>query len=201
MEPILSVVCNEPSGPIERHVTKFVFSEENIKKFYEQSQKFPKIFGRTTAATIEEFLDMFFFLDKDGFWQTNNLFYIVDDFVGVLSLTNIYHPHDALMHFTFYDRRLKGRNELLREMIKYVIREYEFNRLSCEIPTYAPKTVLHFVSEHLGLVLEGKRRKSVPSLKDPEELMDVLLYGVTKGDIEQWERQKLKQSVVEVQPQ
>lgn len=199
MEPILSVVCEEPGGSIERHIYKFVFSEENIKKFWENVKRYPKIFGKDTIGDIEDFLNMFFYVDHNGFWQTNNLFYIVDDFVGTLALTNIYHPTDALMHFTFYDGRLKGRDILIKEVISYVMDEYDFVRLSAEIPCYAPKTTMKFVSDKLGLVLEGKRRDGAYDLYG--NLTDVLLYGVTKKDIEKWALQRHKPLVVELQHQ
>lgn|SRR3990167_1297163 len=225
MEPILSCTCNEPEGIVERHVYPFVFSEENIKKFWDNVRKYPKIFGKDTVGDIEDFLDMFFFVDQNGFWKTEHLFFIIDDFVGTLALTNIYHPYDALMHFTFYDGRLKGREELLREMIKYVINYYGFHRLSAEIPCYAPKNLVRFVNgwyekidangkvreiinpvgdksslvrKGIGLVLEGRRRKSLFDLKG--DLVDVLLYGVTQEDIKEWEPQRQVQLEAELLP-
>lgn len=197
MEPILTVTCNEKGGDIDRSVYPFVFSEENIKKFWEQSKKYPQIFGKQTIGTIEDFLNIFFYLDPEGFWKTENLFYVIDDFVGMLSLTNIYHPHDALMHFTFWDGRLRGRENIIKEMMTYVINTYEFNRLSAEIPAYVSKSTLQFVSNRIGLTLEGKKRSAQVSPNG--NLVDVLLYGVTKKDIEEWAPQRHKQLVVEQQ--
>jgi hypothetical protein len=192
------VNCKEPKGDVERSIYPFVFSEENVRKFWNQAKKYPQIFGKDTIGDIEDFLNMFFYLDGEGLWQTNNLFYVVDDFVGMLSLTNIYHPTDALMHFTFYDGRLRGRENLVKEIIKYVMSTYEFNRLSAEIPAYVSKSTLKFLSDHVGLVLEGKKR--LAQYGPQGNLVDVLLYGVTKQDIEEWEHQRHKQLVVEVQP-
>ena len=200
MEPILTITCREKDQDIERHVYPFVFTQENAIKFWEQAKRYPEIFGRTIFYdTIEEFLNLFFYLDQDGYWQTNNLFFVVDDFVGMLSLTNISHPNDALMHFTFYDGRLRGREELIRQTIKYVISQYEFNRLSAELPTYVSKSTLKFVSDNIGLTLEGKKRDAQLSPKG--NLVDVLLYGVTKKDTEAWDSQRHKQLVVEAQHQ
>lgn len=198
MEPLITITCNERGKEVEHCVYPFVFSEDNIKKFWNNAKKYPIIFGRDIFyPTIEEFLDVFFYIDKDGLWQTNNLFYIVDDFTGMLSLTNIFHPHDALMHFTFYDGRLHGREALIKGMIKYVIDNYGFNRLSAEIPAYVSKGVLSFVSDKIGLRLEGKKQDA--QIDPKGNLVSVLMYGITKKETDTWEAQKHKQLVVEAQ--
>lgn len=199
MEPLFSTTCTEPKiGEVVRSVYPFIFSEDNIKTFWNRASKYPQVFGRLVPPSIEEFLNMFFYLDGEGLWKTNNLFYVVDDFVGMLSLTNISHPDDALMHFAFYDGRLQGREQLLRDTISYVINTYDFHRLSAEIPLYASKGVMKFISNKVGLKMEGRKRSALVSPNGNR--VDVLLYGVTKQDIEEWDRQRHKQLVVDKQP-
>lgn len=197
-EPILRVVCIEKGEEVERSIYPFVFTRENIQKFWDNARKYPQIFGKTMMDDMGEFLNMFFYIDHNGLWQTNNLFFVVDDFVGIIAVTNIYHPEDALIHFTFFDGRLKGRETLLQEMIRYGFDVYGFHRLTAEIPCYASSAVLKFVSDKLQLVLEGRRRKSVVW---KGERFDVLLYGVIPEDIKKWDSQRHKQLVVEQQVQ
>jgi RimJ/RimL family protein N-acetyltransferase len=193
MEPLLIVSCEEKNKIVERKVYPFVATKENIFTFWEQASKYPYIFGMKNNGSIEDFLNIFFSEDDRGFWRTEHLFYVVDDFVGVLALTNIYYPYDALMHFTFFDGRLRGRETIIRGMIEYVFDKYKFNRLSAEIPCVVrdeKSSLPKFVSERVGLILEGKKRKAM-EFKD--SLCDVLMYGITQEDIRKWDSQKPRQ--------
>lgn len=211
MDPILSVVCNEPEGEVRRYVYPFVLNDTALENFWLRASKYPYIFGRPTPPSQEEFFRMYFNVDPHtGAVTTDNLIWVIDDYVGAMVLSNIYYPHDASMHFTFFDGRLKGRAPILKEMIKYVVDTYGLLRLSAEIPTYIVKSnrvrenVLNFISNEVGLFLEGRKRKSVwyqgPKMEIPEKF-DVLLYGITIEDVEKWELQKPKLSVAEAQPQ
>lgn len=207
MEPILSVVCDEPGGEIERNVYPFILNDDNLAAFWTKASKYPYIFGRPTPPSQEEFFRMYFSVDPlTGQLRTENLIWVIDDYVGAMVLSNIYFPHDALVHFTFFDGRLKGRAPVLREMIKYVFDTYGLLRLSAEIPAYIVKAnkvkenVLNFISDQVGLIFEGRKRKSVwyksPKMETPEKF-DVLLYGITIEDVEKWEHQKPKLLVAE----
>lgn len=196
-QPILVVECKEPNKTVVRSVRLFEFNPENGLRFWEEAKKFPKIFNTIPTETAPEFLDAFFKWDEVRMTATaESLLWVVDDFVGVFSLTNIYHPDDALMHFTFFDKRIKGRDELVREMIRYVFITYGFHRLSAEIPAYSSPGVLRFITEKVGLSLEGRKKKAIPF---HEDRADLLLYGITKEDVEQWDLQR--QKLLEEEPQ
>lgn len=191
MEPIIVVECKEPDGVIERKVYPFVLTQENGLKFWQQAKKFPRFYERVNTESAQEFLDAFFKYDPFRQEATSEaLLWVIDDFVGVFSLTNIYHPEDAIAHFTFFDKRTKGRGPLIQGMIKWVFDNYGFNRLSVEIPAYASKILFKFLDEEVGLVLEGRKRKA---LKYRDKPADIILYGITPEDIEIWERRKQKQ--------
>ena len=151
----LSVVCNEPEGPIERHVTPIIFTEDNVKKFYEKASKFPVLFGKPLNS-LEDFLPRFFTYDSQGIPHLKGPIWQVDDFVGVFYLTDLY-VHEATAHFVFFDGRFKGRHQLVKQMIKEVMKESSFVRLNVEIPLYAGKAVFKFVSD-IGFTLEGRKR-------------------------------------------
>jgi RimJ/RimL family protein N-acetyltransferase len=197
--PILVVECNEPNKTVVRSVRPFVLDKDSGARLWQEASKFPRIFNNVDTSSAPEFLDAFFKWDEVRQEAvTDSLLWVVDDFVGIFSLTNIYHPDDALMHFTFFDKRFRGRAELIREMIKYVFLTYGFHRLSAEIPAYASKGVLKFITEAVGLFPEGRKRKAIPF---HDERADLLLYGIAKEDIDSWEAQKQKPSEEERQPQ
>lgn len=193
MSPIILVEdCLEDGEVIERYVRPFVLTPENAIKLWEEAKKFPHIFNNVDTSTLDNFLDSFFH------WNPSNseavaegLFWVVDDFVGVFYLTQIYHPDDALMHFTFFDKRLRGREKLIRRMIEYVFDTYEFHRLSAEIPAFASKSVLKFINQKVGLSLEGKKAQAIPHTNGVER-SDLLLYGITRGDVKVWVEQRQK---------
>lgn len=180
MEPIFVVACNEPDGVIERSVYPFTLTDEAAVKFYNQAKKFPKIFNKIPTDTIDGFLDSFFKWDPIRHEASaEGLFWVVDDFVGVFSLTNIYHPDDALMHFTFFDQRIRGRGPLVKRMIKYVFDTYCFHRLSAEIPATASKVVFKFLNKDVGLAIEGRKHKAIEYNNDRA---DLILYGAYPED-------------------
>ncbi len=192
MNPILVVECKEPHKTVVRTVRPFVFNKENGIRFWEEASKFPKIFNSISTESAPQFLDAFFKWDELRQTATaESLLWVVDDFVGIFSLTNIYHPDDALMHFTFFDKRIRGREELVREMLRYVFITYGFHRLSAEIPAYSSEVLLKFITGKVGLALEGRKRKAVPF---HDNRADLLLYGITKEDVEQWDLQRLRLS-------
>jgi hypothetical protein len=202
MKPILFVKCYDPSKKkdVEHKITPFILSDESIAKFWNSARQYPHLFGRAVPPTQAEFLKLYFSVGVDGLLYTDHLIWVVDDFRGIIALTNISYPDDALMHFTFFDGRLRGRAPLLREMIQYVFREFDLYRLSAEIPTYVTsKTksgsgLLKFISHEVGLKLEGRKEKAVQYTgKDgTTDRFDVLLYGITSEDMKQWELQRQK---------
>lgn len=177
MNPFLSVVCDEKSGPIERHVYPVIFTPENLNLFYERASKFPVLFGREIRGP-EDFFRRFFYIDGAGLPVLHGPIWQVDDFVGVFYLTDIY-EFEATAHFAFFDARFFGRHKLVRAMLEKVFRSYGFLRLNVEIPTYSGKKVFQFVSD-LGFALEGRKRKCAPY---KGALFDINLYGILRDEV------------------
>ena len=91
----------------------------------------------------------------------NGLVWVIDDFVGVFYVSDIQYlngrPHVGNAHYTFFDRRHRGRIKLVREMLKYIFKYFGFHKLVVEIPNYATPSVRKFVVD-LGFKYCGKRR-------------------------------------------
>ncbi len=177
--PVLSVLCHEPEGNIVRNVRFMTLDPDNIKRFWTESSKFKTLFS-SSVQSFEEFMNLIIDGGYDGMTPTSKgLFWVVDDFVGMFYMTRIEVGKDALVHYSFFDRRHKGRYELVYEMLKYVFQRYQFNRLSVEVPLYAYKNTSQFV-ERIGFKKEGRKRKA--SMYDGE-LFDVSLFGILRSEI------------------
>jgi RimJ/RimL family protein N-acetyltransferase len=177
MEPILSVPCNERRGTVVRKIYPLIFTPENLQKFWQKSSQFPVIFGRRLEGP-EDFARHFFTLRGDVPAATG-LFWVVDDFVGVFYLTEIF-SEQADAHFTFFDKRLEGREQLTIEMVKYVFEEFPtFQRLNVSLPCYVNEKVFQFISR-IGFKLEGRKR-ACSYWK--EKWFDAVQYGILRKEL------------------
>lgn len=178
--PVVAIECDEPEGKIVRRVYPLEATTENLFAFYEKAKQFPTVFGQEFSS-IEEFADLFLAYDKlTGKIGLDGVFYVVDDFVGIMYINNIREGlFDAKVHYTFFDRRQRGRLKLVKMMLKYVFQYYNFRRLTVELPNYVSATTRKFVVD-LGFALEGKRRKAVPY---KGKIYDVNLYGILREEV------------------
>lgn len=180
LNPILSIVCPEPEAQVVRHVYPLIFTPENVQKLADKALQFPTLFGRE-IKNVQDMLNVFCIYTPEGIkFRGAANFFVVDDFVGVFSITDFsYDYSDALAHYAFFDRRHKGRVPLVRAMMHYVFDTYKLNRLSVEIPLFTSPEARHFVGE-CGFSLEGKKRKAI---KYKETLFDILLFGILKNEV------------------
>lgn len=154
---ILSVECREPEGTVVRHVRRCGLSFEKLRELWERLGQFEVIFNTQHHHDFGEFVKHFIVQREDGEFEPTGLFWEVDD-VGILYLTDIRPGYEALAHFSFWDRRYRGREELLRAMIRYNFDLLKLHRMSCEVPLFA--SALMGFAERMGFVKEGRKRKT-----------------------------------------
>lgn len=162
----------------EYEVRPMLLTSENVHKFWEHARKFKTLYGRE-INNISDFMGLFLSQREDGLYSSNGLFFVINDFLGVIYLTDIRPEEDATAHYTFFDRKHHGREVLIRDVLKWGFRRYNFNRLSVEIPCFTTPQARHFVVK-CGFSYEGKRRKAVMY---KGELFDVNLYGILKEEV------------------
>lgn len=180
-EPILlSAKCSEPEGHIIRNIRAMPLTPSNLYKFWEKSRQFKVLFTREINNDFLEFVKLFIVADKDGLpADCNGLFWVVDDFVGVLYMTDIKPGYDAIVHYSFFDRRQRGRQPLIRKMLRYVFEHYGFRRLTVEIPKYAVESTNAFVRS-LNFKEEGRKRKATYY---ENQWFDVMIYGILREEV------------------
>lgn len=175
-EPVVSALCKEPEGDVVRHIRSMQLTPVNLKTFWEKSRQFRTVFSEEVNGSFKKFCELFLSLDGDR-PRAHGLFWVVDDFVGVFYITHITEL-DAQCHFTFFDRRLKGREELTKKFIRHGFDHFGFRRLNVEIPKYASKHTFGFTMA-LGFVKEGEKRKAA---KYKDDWFDVVCFGLLREE-------------------
>lgn len=83
-----------------------------------------------------------------------------------------------MAHFAFWDRRFRGREELVLKMLEYVFEKYGFHRVETRVALYANPVMA--AVERIGFVKEGRAREAV--LKDGE-WYDTNLYAILRREV------------------
>ena len=175
---VMRVMCDEPEGQVERVVSFCPFSFKKLRELYERLSKFEVLFNDSIENGFEDFVDSFL-CEVGGEIKPLGLIWQVDD-VGILYLTEIRPGYEAEAHFSFWDQRIRGREKLVAEMVRYVVTRFGFHRIAVEIPVYA-KPALKAV-ERIGFKKEGRKRKAV---KYKGEWFDVNLYSVVEDELDE----------------
>ncbi len=176
-EVVMSVECNERGGTITRDVSLCELSIENLKFLYEKLSEFPILFNDYVTNDLNSFIDAFVAVQADGSVKSRGIIWLVDD-VGILFINGIIPHYEAQAHFTFWDKKIRGRENLILKMLKYLFEEYKFHRIVVQVPLYAPP-VMRFV-ERLGFTKEGRKREA--TLRDGE-WFDVNLYSMIEHEV------------------
>lgn len=155
---VLSIVCDEPEGRVRREVRQMTLSIPNMREFWLRAREHRTLFGEEILDDFSKFVKNLVVEGPDGIASTG-LFWVIDDFVGVYYLTDIVPEDDALVHYTFFDGRHRGRAQMTKQMIAYVFRRYNFIRLTAQFPLYVSPVVFKF-AEQVGFKLEGRKRKA-----------------------------------------
>jgi RimJ/RimL family protein N-acetyltransferase len=175
---VATMECNEPEGVVTRNVWFMPLSMDNLKTLWEKSKQFDVLFTEEVRQSEQKFLELFLYEGPNG-PETRGLFFVVDDFVGVFYMDHIVPGIDAHVHYSFFDRRQKGRVKLVKKMLRFAFESYGFRRLSVEIPLYATYNTRKFVEE-IGFKVEGRKRKGT---QYKGEWFDVLQYGILREEI------------------
>lgn len=154
--PILySATCTEPEGTVVRNVRRLVFTPESLLKLWEKQKQFKTLMGRE-IYNFDEFVDFFIRQFPDGTIEPRGICHVIDDYVGIFWLSDITYPAYAEVHYTFFDRRHKGRVDLVRTAIKYIFDATDIGCLYVRVGVFA-KMPMKFV-EQIGFKKEGRLR-------------------------------------------
>lgn len=175
---VLRAECVEPEGTVERIVREAPLTIERLRRMWENLSQFRVLFNEQ-IKDFDSFISTLIYQDAAGNIKPRGLFWEVDD-VGLIYLTDIVPGFQADGHFTFWDRRLRGRDLLLLEMAKYLITEFELHRLVCRVPLYSQPT-LRYVERVLKFTKEGRLREAIHF---DGQWWDVATFSMLEGEID-----------------
>lgn len=186
MNEVLRVKATDPKkGDVEYIVTPFIFTQENIKRFWERSSRFPTLFNKEVRSDFKKFLEVLMYQDAvTGSVSARGLFWQIstadDPLVGVFYLSNIIIEEDATAHFTYLDGRLRGRAGLGKKMMEWAFKTYGFRRLTVELPYHVGPAIFSYVKNSLGFTQEGKKRAAA---ERDGKLYDVGIFGILREEV------------------
>jgi RimJ/RimL family protein N-acetyltransferase len=177
--PVVSAFCAEPKLTVQRHVYKMALTPDALRTFWDKARKFPTLFTEEIKDDFKLFLGVFLTQHQDGTIEGKGLLWRIDDYTGIFYLTDIDAGSDAEVHVTFFDGRIRGRDALAIEMIRYVMKKYEFRRLTAKVPMYAVPAAHSFI-RRIGFKVEGRKRQSC-FFKN--QWYDTVLYGILADEV------------------
>ena len=181
---VLKFECVEPEGRIIREVRLAKLSFETLRGYYDKLKEFDTIFNGFVANNLDAFIHSFIQGDSEKDVAATGIIWEVDD-VGILYLTNISIGNDALAHFNFWDRRIKGRERLIRGMMWYVMNEFNLHRVGIEVGMFAAPWLPSAV-ERIGFTKEGRKREAiwhVPKGADEGQWFDSIIYSMLRHEV------------------
>lgn len=190
---IFTYPCREHKKTVERSVWLMDYSLENLRSLWEKSKNHRILFSDDVNGDFGVFCNVFLSQDAAGNLSSNGLAWIVDDFVGILFMSDI-KKREALLHFSFFDGRL--RRDISMRMIQYLFDNYDLDRLNAQIVPFASDKVFTFVSD-LGFKQEGRKRKA---LVYKGEKFDLVQFGLLREEFEEkWDIKKEQLEAVQLQ--
>ena len=164
-------------GQLEPEVSTRETLANKVRDLWQESSKFDVLFSDYTQGDVENFLDIF--IDTRAVWAE-----IVRDsdnrIVGSMFLTQVVVKHDAIGHFTFWDKVASGREPILWKALEWAFDRYELRRVTTQIPQY--QSGLKRFIEKVGFVLEGTRRGAVPH---KGVWVNLDMYGLLRKELEE----------------
>ena len=154
--------------PLPEGVEIGSFNKESLREVWEKLKDFDPLFSDREMRKPEVFLDEFL--------SNDSLILIVEE--GFILLDNIVEGLRGEVHFSFFDRKLAGREELMREVLLWFFLTYNLKRIETFIPSYA-KAVERFLLK-VGLKKEGILRNRV---FHKDLLLDVYVYGILLEEV------------------
>ena len=158
--------------PLPEGVEFGSFTKEGLRKIWEELRLFDPLFADKEMKKVEVFLDEFL-SEKSIILQNKE---------GFVLLRNIEEGLKGEVYFSFFDRKLSGKEEVFREMILWFFLTYNLKRIESFLPSYA-KAVMRFF-ERVGFKLEGVLRDRI---FHKDLLLDSYVYGILLEEVLRWE--------------
>lgn len=157
------------SAPSERWEL-LVLTPEKIEWLWEQCLRFPIIFDDFGKNNKKAYLAKLY--------DPRNMFMDIGPGLGLGCVMGIKPRLDALIHIVMFDRRLKGREPLFKEMLAYTFNTFQLRRLTAMISEDA--VMAEALAKRMGFTHEGTMRKAM--LREGR-YVDIEIYGLLREEL------------------
>ena len=145
-----------------------VFSSQKLFDLWQKMRKFDSLFVEDDSRNPEVFVQKF--LDP------RSVILEIDE--GFMLMKKIVPGLSGEIHFTFFDRKLSPRANLMKECLVWAFLTYNLERVETTVADYA-RAVRHF-AEKMGFKEEGILRNKA---RHNGRLIDVYIYSILKKEV------------------
>lgn len=157
--------------PSELSWEELVLTPDKIEYLWEQVKRFPIIFDDYGKGDKEAFVAKLM--------SPRNAFIDIGPGVGLACLMNIRTGLDATSHIVMFDRRLKGRESIIKSILRYAFDKLRLRRITAMISDDAFLAVA--LAKRLGFKHEGTLRQA---MRREGRFVDVHIYGILKEELD-----------------
>jgi RimJ/RimL family protein N-acetyltransferase len=150
-----------------------VLKAGKLEYLWERMRQFPQVFDDVIPRTFEAF--------KESMLSPMNQFYEFvqgEDVIGLAAATQVRPRLDASMHVLFFDRRLRGREGVLKEALRDFAKRAQLRRMTVVLPE-DNRTAIK-LTLRLGFKPEGVMRKA--HLRDGI-YRDYHIFGILREEL------------------
>lgn len=169
--------CFEGEGSVTRKARPMILTSDDVVNLWFKLRQFPILFASPQETNFKNFVSLI-----------QDEYSVLVEFgdVGMAMVSGIVPGIEAKIHISFWDSRLKGREPLIRELVRWTLDVFGVRRVS--MPIRADARAMRAFAERVGLYFEGALKNWV---KKDNRLFDLHLYGVTEPEVDElWMRGK-----------
>lgn len=168
---LFSAVCKEDDERIERFARPMILTGDDVVRLWFKLNKFPILFASPQESNFGNFVRML----KDEYS-------ILIEFpgIGLALVTDIVPGTEARFHISFWDSRLKGREPLVRELVRWIIKTLHVRRVSA--PIRADARAMRAFMGRVGLYLEGILKNWI---RKDTKYFDLHLFGIVEHEVDE----------------
>lgn len=147
-----------------------VLTPEKLQWLWERMREFPQAFDDFSKGSFDEFAEKFF--------VRTNIFVDIGPGLGLGAGFGVRPGLDAILHLVMFDKRLRGREWLFKDILTYFFNRLKLRRMT--IVASAENLTAIKLANRLGFQREGTMRKAL--LVDGNYL-DQVVYGILKEEL------------------
>lgn len=107
-----------------------------------------------------------------------SMFFEIGDALGLISISSVRLEMDGLLHFVFFDRKMKGKEDVLWAVLREAFRIGKLRRMTVALPEDRYLVLTFLVG--MGFKIEGRMRKG---FKTADDYVDTLLLGLLREEL------------------